>query len=104
MRGINSRVLESFALPRAIAFEIIDHGGRIAAQVAKVNSLCSLLQQQHAIECLEELRRRLVNGAKDSLALVGKAAQERDDCPSALGVETGGGFIQEEQQFGLEGR
>ena len=39
--------------------------------------------------------------AKDGLALVCEFPEESDKVPCALGVQTGGRFIKEEQQFGF---
>jgi len=39
--------------------------------------------------------------AKDSLAIVGEASEERHDIPGALGVKTRGGLVKEEQEAWL---
>lgn len=41
--------------------------------------------------------------AKNSLALISQASQERDDVPSTLRVKTRCGLVEEKQDFGLNG-
>jgi hypothetical protein len=44
-----------------VALEIIKHGRRSFADVTKVHSLTSLLEEQETIKDLEQLSRRLMN-------------------------------------------
>lgn len=77
--------------------KVLDESVRVLADVAEVDSLATLLEEEEAIEDLEELGRRLMDGAKDSLALVGETPQERADRPSTLGVETRCRFVKEKK-------
>jgi hypothetical protein len=59
------------------------------------------LQQQETVEAGEQERRRLVNRAKNGLALVREFPQEPDDVPRALTVQSRGRFVQKQQELGF---
>lgn len=72
------------------------------SDVAEVHSLAALAEEQETVEYLEELGRGLMDRAEDREAVVRETAQEGHDSPCALRVETGGRFVQEQQETGLQ--
>lgn len=88
----------------SIPLEIADEIPRVRTDRAKVDRLATSLEQQQPVERLEEERVRLVNRAQDLLAGSGEFAQESDDIVSALTVQTGSWFVQEEQELRLGGK
>ena len=95
------RVLRRLALSSAIVLEVLDESGRILADVAEVDGFTTFLEEEEAIEDLEELGRRLMDGTEDSLTLVREAPQEGTNGPGTLRVETRCRLVKEKQQFGL---
>lgn len=71
------------------------------SNIPKVHRLATLLQQQQAIKLLEQLSRWLMDSAENSLSGISETAKERHDSPGRLGVETGGRFVEEEEELGL---
>lgn len=57
------RALRDLALRRV--FEIIDDSGAILAEIALVNGLTTPLEEDQAVELVEELARRLVDGHQE---------------------------------------
>ena len=62
-------------------------------------SFATPFQQQKTIKAGEQEGRRLVDRAKNGLALVRELPQEPDDVPRALTVQPGRRFIQEQQEL-----
>lgn len=56
----------------------------------------SIGQQHHVVEVVEELRARLVDGAQDGGALLGQLVQRGHQLLGTEGVQTGGGFVAEQ--------
>lgn len=92
------RVLSVVAGRRTVLLKVVDQGLRVLANVAKVDGSSTLGQEKQAIEALEQHGGRLVNGAKDGLAGLGKLFEEVEDGPRGLRVESRGRFINEQQQ------
>ena len=78
--------------------EVFEHGLRVLPEVAKVDGLATLLQQQEAVEGLEQLGRRLVDGGEDGLSVVRELAQQQHDRPRRLRVETRSRLVEEDEQ------
>ena len=70
----------------SVALEVAGNGLRSIADFAKIKSLTSHGEEEHTIESLEQNGRGLVDGAEDSLAVVGKLSQKSADRPSSLTV------------------
>ena len=66
--------------------------------------LAAALEKEELVECLDEERRRLVDRAQDRLAAVCELAEEADEVPRALAIETRGRLVEEEEQLGLRGK
>ena len=82
--------------------EVREHCTGIVSDISKVHRLPADLEQQQAVEHLEELARGLVDRAEDRLAgLVRELAQEGDDRPGALRVQAGGRLVEKEEEFRL---
>ena len=60
-RQANSRILGGITFPSTVALEVVDHGRSIVTQIAEIDRLTTLLEQEHTIENLEELRGRLMD-------------------------------------------
>lgn len=89
--------------PRAIALKVAQHRARVVSNIAKVDGLPADAQQEKPVEHLEQLAGRLVDRAQDRLpGLVRELAQERDDRPRALRVQSGRRFVEEQEQAGLK--
>ena len=71
------------------------------ADITEVDRLPALAKEQEPVEHLEQLRGRLVDRTEDSLAVIRELTKEADNSPGALRVETGCGFVEEEEEFGL---
>lgn len=93
------RVLLLPAEHRTPLFKVCRHG----VHVAKVDGAAAAGEEQQAVELLEERGRGLVDGAEDGLAVVREAADEGGDGPGGLGVEPGGGLVEEEEEVGFAG-
>jgi len=63
--------------------KIFTDGLRVLANITKINCLPPFLKEQKSVEALEQERRRLVDGAKNSLTLVGELTQETNQVPRA---------------------
>ena len=87
----------------AVAAEVVEQNVGIFADVAEVDAFAAFLQEEEAVEVFEEGRVRLVDGAEDALAGGGELAEESNDVEGGLGVETGGGLVEEEEEFGFGG-
>ena len=85
----------------ALLLEVPKELGRVVADITEVDRLPALAEEQEPIKYLEQLGRRLVDRAEDSLAVIRKLTKEADNSPSALRVETGCGFVEEEEEFRL---
>ena len=68
---------------------------------AETYSFTTPFQQQKTIEAGEQKSRRLVDRAKNSLALVGELPQKPNNVPRALTIQPRCRFVQEQQEFGL---
>ena len=91
------------AFPGAIGLEIVDQVSRIFSERTVVDDTATGFEEEEFVELFEENRGGLMDGAKDSLAGVGEFAQEADDVEGGAGVETGGGFVEEHEEFGFAG-
>lgn len=78
--------------------EVFEHGLRVLAEIAEVDGLAALLQQQEAVESLEQLGRRLMDGGEDGLSVVRELAQQEHDRPRRLRVETRSRLVEEDEQ------
>ena len=94
-------VLVIATAPGAVPLKVVEQRTRVLADVAKVDRLAALGQEQQAVELLEEDGVGLVDGAQHGLAGVGELAEEDADGPGALRVEAAGGLVEEEEQLGL---
>ena len=92
------------ALDPAPLLKVANQRRRVRAQVAEVHRLTALLQQQEAVELVEELTARLVDRAEDCLALRRELLEELDDRPGRLCVEAGRGLVKEQKQTRLRGQ
>jgi hypothetical protein len=99
----------------------LNQGARVGTEIAKVDRLTTLFEQEHPIENLEQLSRRLMDPewnetvnageteeiekgnvrAKNRLSLVSQTSKERNDSPGTLRVKTRCRLVQKQQKFGL---
>ena len=87
----------------AVALEVVDEDLGVFSDVTEVYGLTSTLEQQKAVEGLEQKGVRLVDGTEDLLAGSGKLSKESDQVVGGLTVETGSGLVKEEQKIGFGG-
>lgn len=73
----------------------------VVADVAKVDTPSAALEEEQTVEVFKERRVRLVDCAEDCLSRGGELAEEADNVEGGLGVEAGGGFVEEEEEFGF---
>jgi hypothetical protein len=95
------RVSLDWKLGSTVAFEVAGKGRRLLANLAEVNCSSTLGEEQQTIETLEKHRRRLVDGAENSLAVLGQGVNEIENGPGSLRIKTGSGLIEEQKQLGL---
>ena len=86
------------ALCSPVVFKVLDQGGHVLAEIPKVDRFSAGREEQQAVELLHQHGGRLVDGAEDGLAVVGKFTHERADGPGGLRVKTRSRFVEEEQQ------
>ena len=82
----------------AVAGEVVDQNLGVLTDIAIVDSASTASQEQKTIETLEQHGGRLVNGAKNSLAVLLELVQQIQNSPGSLRVQTRGRFIQEEKK------
>lgn len=70
---------------------------RILADAAKVDGAATLGEEEETVEALEEHSGRLVDSTKDGLAGILEPFKKVKNGPGGLGVETRGGFVEEEE-------
>jgi hypothetical protein len=76
----------------------------VFANVAVVNSLSSLSEEQKVVELLEQDGGWLMDSAKNSLSIVGKLAKKSTDRPGSLGIKPRGWFVKEEKKSRFSGK
>lgn len=81
-----------------VGLEVLRHGSRVLADVAEVDSLAALGQEEQAVESLEEHGRRLMNSTQDGLAALGQLLEKIQNSPRRLTVKTRGGLVDKEKQ------
>ena len=101
LQHVLGRVLLITALPCAVILKVTQQRPRILANVAKVNCLSTLGQEQKTVELLEQKSVGLMDSAENSLTCVSQLAEEDTNSPGTLRVKATGGFVEEEQKFGL---
>jgi hypothetical protein len=89
---------------RPVSLEVINQDVRVLADTAKVDTFTASLQEQQSVKVFEQDSVGLMDGTQDGLTGGGELSQESNDVEGALTVETGGGFVQEEQKLGLRGQ
>ncbi|KAF5122339.1 hypothetical protein E5D57_012816 [Metarhizium anisopliae] len=78
--------------------EVVDDGVAVAADGAKVEDVAAGVEREDLVKLLDELRRRLVDGAHDGLPGRAELAEEAHDGIGRLRVEAARGLVEEEQQ------
>lgn len=56
--------------------KVIDERRRVLAEIAKVNRLAALLEQQESVKDLEQFTRRLMNRCENGLSMVGQFTEQ----------------------------
>lgn len=87
-----------------VALKIFNHGLGVLANVAKVDSLATTLEEKESVEALEEHGRRLVDGTQDGLSALGEFLKKIKDSPACLRIQTRGRLVDEQQQRRLRGQ
>jgi hypothetical protein len=94
----------------ALSLEVVDQDTRVGTDLTKVHSLATLLEEQKTIEAREKHSGRLMNSAKNSLAVLLELVQEVENSPRSLRVQSGGRFVEEQEkgwlcsQFDTDGK
>ena len=78
--------------------KVVDDGVAVAADGAKVEDVAAGVEREDLVKLLDELRRRLVDGAHDGLPGRAELAEEAHDGIGRLRVEAARGLVEEEQQ------
>ena len=91
----NVRVLVLTALSSTVALEVVDERGRVVSNVAEVDSLSALAEEEEAVEYLEELGGGLMDRADDRMSRCCEPAHESTDLERRLAVKTGSRLVQE---------
>ena len=76
------------ACPSSVAFEVADEGIRRTTNVTKIEGLASHSEEEQTIEFLEQDGGGLMDGAEDSLAIVGELPKKGADRPRGLTVKS----------------
>lgn len=94
-----SRTLGRVGVVRAVvsaaAGEELDHVTRVVAERPVVDRLAALLEEDEAVEHVEQLAARLVNRAEDGLAVLGQLGQRLHDGVGRGRVQSGGRLVAE---------
>jgi hypothetical protein len=99
-----SRIFIATELSGAISLEVFRQNMGVFANVAVVNSLSSLSEEQKVVELLEQDGGWLMDSAKNSLSIVGKLAKKSTDRPGSLGIKPRGWFVKEEKKSRFSGK
>lgn len=119
--GMNLRILVRSTMTSTVPLEVVDEGLTVMSKIAKVYSLASRSQKQHAVENFEQFSRGLMDSrkqsdkedpsggtlyirAQNSLTAVCESSQESHDGPSTLRIKPGCGFIEEKKKLRLGGK
>ena len=92
------------ALEPAVALKVGNHRLGVLTDLAKVDCLTALLEEEEPVEALEEHGRGLMDRTEDGLAALGELFEEIKNSPGSLGVKTGSGLVDEEQQRRLSSK
>jgi hypothetical protein len=87
-----------------ILLKIVDQGLRILPDIAEVYCFPAFGEEEETIEFLEQNSGRLVDSAKNSLAVIRELSEQSADRPRSLGVKTRGWFIEEEEESRLRSK
>ena len=84
-----------------VPLQIVNENLRVFSDITKVDSLSSSLEQEQAVERLEQQSVRLVDGTENLLSGGRKLSKETDQVVGGLTVKTRGGLVEEKQEIRL---
>lgn len=77
--------------------EVIEKNRSVTANISKVYTLASTLEQKQAVKVFEQCGVWLMNSTENSLACVGQLFEKSNDVEGRLRIQTRGWLIQEEK-------
>ena len=92
------RVFAFRALGSTILLKVINEDMRSLADLAKVDRLTTSSEEEETVELFEKHCGGLVDGTENSLTVFSELSKEKKNVPGGLGIETGGGFVEEEKK------
>lgn len=95
LKHLLGRIILRPKLRATISLEVLSQNMRILSHTSKIHGLPPFCKKEQTIEFLEQNGGRLVDSAKDGLAVVCELAEESKDGPGSLGVQTGGRLVKE---------